>query len=124
MKSGVHITKDNAGEFRGRVVARNGNTLIVTSEGYKRRGSAANALRKAALIIASTAFALVLLAGCSTVTDSQQLRIEAGCRSAAYVGVGYCLLPSEHPEWRPEFVKASESLGIVVNAPEIGRAHV
>lgn len=40
------------GEFRGRVVAANGKILMVTSEGYKRRRSCVNAMRKSVTIMA------------------------------------------------------------------------
>lgn len=51
MAHGVHLLKDKKGEFYALVVARNGNTLVRTSEGYKTRAGMIGALGSSVKIL-------------------------------------------------------------------------
>ena len=51
MKVVIYKSKQD-GQWRGKVIATNGKILVVTSEGYRRKGDARKALKLASSIIA------------------------------------------------------------------------
>ena len=50
---GVHIKKNNKGEFYGLVAAENGHILMKTSESYSRRVDCISAMKSAGVMIIS-----------------------------------------------------------------------